>query len=82
MGAIELGNGLRWLEAERHPRCDGHPRVELERSVAAQRAVQSSPMDGNALRLSNITSRGGGFANFGGRSDGHDMLPSLGQFEG
>ena len=38
-------------------------------------------MDGNG-RLSNITSRGGGFANFGGRSDGHGCFPHWALFEG
>ena len=38
-------------------------------------------MDGNG-RLSNITSRGGGFANFGGRSGGHGCFPHWALFEG
>ena len=38
-------------------------------------------MDDNGP-LSNITSRGGGFANFGGRSDGHGCFPHWALFEG
>ena len=45
------------------------------------RAVKSSPMDGNGP-LHNITERGGGFANFGGRSGGHGCFPHWVIFEG